>query len=262
MSRGWKEANGASDWTSTVHLGQRLQQRRAALALNAGRMAVKIAPQPSQKGTTMNQTRTTMNQTVQELNDRLAGLKAQHAATAETSAADISRAERSAAHAYQAMLDAIADGRDPTVEAQSHQAAQAALQTARLQADVGKVRAQRLAAEIEDTADQLANAAGARRRALIAELEGARDELERELVEITERRFEAEVRGLHINARLHQLNGRPGAFLGTIPAPYAYPTLRPVTLSTPAPPPVFPEIHRKDVMQRIAIEVAQIGADL
>ncbi len=251
----WKEANGTRDWTTTVHIGQRLQQRRAALALNAGRVAAKITHQPEPQ-------RPTMNETIQRLTRHLADLKAQRASIASTTVANIAQAERAAAGAYQAMLDAIADGRDPTAEAQAHQAAQAALQTARLQADVGEVRAQRLAAEIEDTADQLANAEGARRRALIAELEGARDELERELMEMTERRFEAEVRGLHINARLHQLNGSPGAFFGTIPAPYAYPTLRPRTMSDPAPSPVYPELQRKDVMLRIGAEVAQIGADL
>lgn len=240
------------------HFIRRRQQSAEALAANATRYAQTKATAPL----IPNHQHPTMNQTIQKITQHLANLKDQKAAIAATSASDIARAEQDVARTYQAMIDAIADGRDPSAEAQANQTAKAALQTARLQADVGTVRVQRLTAEIEDTTDDLANEEGALRRSLIAALERARNDLECEMMTITERRFEAEVRGLHINARLHQLKGLPGHYAASIPGPYSYPVLRPVTLSHPAPAPVFPELHRKDVMQRIAAEVAQIGAEL
>ena len=248
--------NSALGWGYHLTIGQRMQQRAAALARNAG--ATRAAPSMHHH---TNPHGLTMNQTIQNLTTQLADLKDQHAAVAAQAAADITQAERAAAQAYQDLLDAIADGRTPRAEAEAHQAAQAALQTAKLQSDVGEVRAARLAAEIEDTTEELAHETEARRRRLIAALEQARNELEADMVEMTERRFEAEARGLQINARLHQLRGSPGV-VDTVPLPYAHPVLRPITLDNPAPAPIFPSMHRREVLARIGAEVAQIGADL
>ena len=257
MSNGWREANGSHGLGLRFDLRQRLQQQAAALALKAS--GYRAAPSLPHAATAPR--KLTMNQTIERLTHRLADLKGQHANLAANTAAAIAQAEAAERNSYQALLDAIADGRDATQQSRAHETAQAALHDAQLLADVGQVRAQRLQAEIQETAELLAQEQDGRRRRLIEALERARDELEHDLVELTERRFEAEARGLQINARLHQLQGFPGTF-ATVPEPYGYPLLRPITMSNPAPPPVFPALHRQDTLERIAAEVAQIGSEL
>lgn len=203
-----------------------------------------------------------MNQTIERLNNHLADLQGQRSNVAAQARAAITQAEAHERECYQALLDAIADGRDAAQERRAHEIAQVALEDAQLQADVGKVRAQRLQVEIAEAEEQIQQATEERRLRTIAALEQARDELERDLVELTERRFEAEARGLHINARLHQLRRLPAPAPDVVPPPYGYPTFRPITLGSPAPQPVFPSLHRLDTLARIGAEVAQIGSEL
>lgn len=257
MSGLWGELNTFIPWRQQPELDRRMQQRAEARARSLAAWRLAVAPLPD----TSHERRPTMNQTIERLTHRLADLKDQHTTIAATTQAAIARARAAEASSYQALLDAIADGRDASTERRAHQEAQDALHDSQLQADVGQVRAQRLQADIEETARQLEQATETRRRRLIAALEQARSDLEAEMAEMTERRFEAEARGLQINARLHQLRGAAG-FVVTVPAPFVPPVLRPVTLDNPAPAPVFPEIHRREVLARIGAEVAQIGAEL
>ena len=145
-----------------------------------------------------------MQSNIQEHKERLSALQARHGDLITQTASDLSKAEQTAQGAYTALLATIADGRDSTEQHGASAEAQTTLAAAKLSADVGKVQADRLQAEIDQAEQDYKDAIAAQHAHRIEVLTAEITRIEKAHADAFDSVFELMARGYAVTAEIRR----------------------------------------------------------
>ncbi len=150
-----------------------------------------------------------MNKKIRELSTKLAALEAEHSTLLEQADSGLEQAEAVKERTYAALVQTMADGGNVASARKAHEAADAALASAKIIRDAAQVRATRMQAEIEDVRqalDRERSAYNSRRRVA---LKAALNEAVAEHKAAFDSVFFKLRRAQALDAELHKLDGTP-----------------------------------------------------